>query len=515
MAAERRSPHDPEHTEHSRPNVEGKPAPAEPVLWHSARLDGVWPCCSDRDARLQWISMPRSFPPTKAIMTMNADRRTFLKTTAAASAAAMSAGFFIAPEVRAQKRESALEKIRFACIGVGGKGSSDTRDAGRGGDIVAICDIDDNNLNTIGDAFPKAKKFADYRKLFDEMGKSFDAVTVSTPDHMHAPISLLAMSEGKHCFCQKPMTKSIQETRLMAKAATDNKLVTQMGNQGTANNALREAAAIIKGGHLGKIKEVHVWTDRPIWPQGAVTLEKGDVPKNVHWDLWLGSSADRPYSPAYQPFKWRGFWDFGTGALGDMACHTLNMPFMALDLRDPTSLQAETAGHDGKTFPAWSAITYQFPERNGRAALPFYWYDGGKRPPEAALMGKKSDKSGCVVVGEKGSIYSQDDYCGSFEVLGMDKPKVDYVKSPGHFEEFVMAMKGELDGEPRSNFPNYASQLTETVLLGNLAVYVAKDPGMGKKVEWNAKDATCNVPEADFVIKRDYRDGFGLPKSMA
>jgi len=365
----------------------------------------------------------------------------------------------------------------------------------------------------MGKNFPKAKKYNDYRKLIEEMGGDFDAVTVSTPDHMHAPISLMAMQEGKHCFCQKPMTKSVMESRLMAQVAREKKLVTQMGNQGTANPGLREAAAIIKGGHLGTIKEVHVWTNRPVWPQGDVPIKPEDPPANVHWDLWLGSAPARPYAQVYHPFKWRGFWDFGTGALGDMACHTVNMPYMALNLKDPTGLQAETSGHNGQTFPGWSVITFDFPAVGDRPALPFKWYDGGKTPDESLMQGRKMVKSGCLVVGEKGTLFSPDDYCGVFEIFGMDKPKVDFVKSPGHFEEFVLAMKGELDGEPGSNFPNYASGLTETILLGNLAVYVAKEPGMGPKVEWNAQNATCNVPEADFVIKRQYRDGFGLPQA--
>ena len=219
----------------------------------------------------------------------------------------------------------------MACIGIGGKGSSDSKDASTHGRVVAICDVDEKRLNAVGENdFKDAKRYTDFRKMLDEMGNKIDAVTVSTPDHTHAPASLMAMRMGKHCFCQKPLTHTIYEARLMAKVAKEKKLATQMGNQGTAEAGLRKSAAIIKAGTLGNVSEVHVWTNRPVWPQGSPREEASERPEWLRWDEWLGPAPIRPYASGYHTFAWRGWWDFGCGALGDMACHTMNMPYMAL-----------------------------------------------------------------------------------------------------------------------------------------------------------------------------------------
>jgi predicted dehydrogenase len=286
-----------------------------------------------------------------------------------------------------------------------------------------------------------------------------------------------------------------------------------MGNQGTASPSLREAAAVIKSGALGKVKEVHVWTNRPVWPQGlARPTEKVEVPSHLHWAEWIGPAPTRPYNPIYHPFKWRGWWDFGTGALGDMACHTVNMPYMALDMRDPTSVQAITSGHNHDSYPSWSEITFAFPQLGDRAPLTFKWYDGGKKPDESLLQGKaKMQNSGCLVIGEKGSLYAPGDYAErGLTMIGCEKPEVETIKSPGHFEEWVRAIKG---GEPAmSNFPGYAASLTETILLGNLAVWAA--PGkeeMGKKIEWDAKNLTAtNAPEVAHIVKPELKNGYSL-----
>ena len=225
-------------------------------------------------------------------------------------------------------------------MGIGGKGESDSADAAKNGDVVAICDIDDRRLNAASKKFEGAKKYNDFRKMLDEMGSSIDAVTVSTPDHCHAVIAAMAMEMGKHCFCQKPLTHSIWEARRLGEIAKAKKVATEMGNQGTANDSLRRAAAIIKSGALGTVTDVHVWTNRPIWAQGIARPQPVEVPSAIHWEEWLGPAPYRPFGEGYHPFSWRGWWDFGTGALGDMACHTVNMPYMALALRDPTSVQA-------------------------------------------------------------------------------------------------------------------------------------------------------------------------------
>ena len=455
-------------------------------------------------------------------MSRRNSRRKFLQTTAA-----LGVGYWVAGGIAPRESRSAIEEIRFACVGVNGKGASDSADAGRSGKVVAICDIDESSLNKAADRFEDAGKFTDFRKMLDQLHTSIDAITVSTPDHMHAPVAAMAMSLGKHAFVQKPMTKSIYEARLLSHLAKKHKLATQMGNQGTANNSLRMAAAVIQSGALGTVKEVHVWTNRPVWPQGEgrpadapygdaevieIKNDKGEVTNRVHWNEFIGVAKFRPYHPAYHPFKWRGWWDFGTGALGDMACHTLNMPFMALNLRDPLSVQATTSGHNKETFPSWSIIDYEFGELDGRAPLKFVWYDGGKKVDPALLGGQKLADSGCLVIGDKDSLYAPGDYAEREILLlgGAALPKVEFPQSPGHFEEWTRAIKG---GPPAmSNFADYAGGLTETVLLGNLAVWAADQPeAAGKKIQWDAAKLTAtNAPEVAEIIKPAYHNGYSL-----
>ncbi|MCH8044955.1 MAG: Gfo/Idh/MocA family oxidoreductase [Planctomycetes bacterium] len=424
-------------------------------------------------------------------------RRDFVKGTAAV-------GVGVWTGLAARESKAANEQIAFGCIGIGGKGGSDSASANKAGDVVAICDVDDDRLDGAAKRYGKAQKFNDYRKLLDKVGKSLDAVTVSTPDHTHAPAAIRAMKLGLHCFCQKPLTHSVYEARQMAEIARDKKLATQMGNQGTANSKLREASAIIKSGALGTIKEVHVWTNRPVWGQGGPRPKPADPPKNLHWDLWLGAAPYRPFGvKVYHPFEWRGWWDFGTGALGDMACHTFNMPYMACDLYDPTSIEAESSGHNKDSYPKWSVIKFAFPANKIRPAIPVTWYDGGKLPDKSVLDGAAVPKAGAVVIGSKGKLYGHGDYCGSFSMLGVDQPKVDFERSPGHFVEFARAIKG--GPKARSSFDGYAGGLTETILLGNLAVWA------GKKIEWDAKNLKAtNAPEVEIIIRKKYRKGFGL-----
>ena len=432
-------------------------------------------------------------------------RRQFLQTTAATGV-----GFWVAAGLHAEESKSPNEKIRFACVGIDGKGASDSEDAGKRGDVVAICDIDDRKLNAASKKFEGAKKYNDFRKMLDEMGSSIDAVTVSTPDHCHAAVASMAMNMGKHCFCQKPLTHSIWEARRLGEIARAKNVATQMGNQGTANDSLRRAAGIIKSGALGKVTEAHVWTNRPIWKQGVNRPETAEVPSYLHWEEWLGPAAYRPFGEGYHPFSWRGWWDFGTGALGDMACHTVNMPYMALALRDPISVQAKTSGHNRDSYPEWSVIDFQFPSNDQRPALKFTWYDGGQKPSKDLLDGTDPAISGCLVIGDKGKLYAPGDYAEREIILmgGISEPKVDFVKSPGHFEEWVRAIRG---GEPAmSNFADYSGPLTETILLGNLAVWAAPQAGeMGKKIEWDAKNLVAtNAPEVAEVVKPKYREGY-------
>jgi predicted dehydrogenase len=375
--------------------------------------------------------------------------------------------------------------------------------------MVAVCDIDDRRVAAAEKRFSGAKKYNDFRKMLDEMGKSIDAVTVSTPDHTHGPASIMAMKMGKHCFCQKPLTHTLYEARLMGQVAKEMKVATMMGNQGTANSGVRKAAALLKAGALGNAKEAHVWTNRPIWPQGGPRPASTEVPEGIHWDLWIGAAPFRDFAPGYHPFAWRGWWDFGTGALGDMACHTMNMPFMGLDLRNPVTVQAKTSGHNKDSYPKWSVITYEFPANDWRPALKLFWYDGGQKPAKELIGGKDPVGSGCAVVGEKATIYSPNDYGAEFDIVGdVTLPEVQFEESPGHFEEWVRAIKG--GPAARSNFADYAGPLTETVLLGNLAVWVA-DQGEGSKVEWDAvNQKVTNISGLEPIIKAPYREGYTL-----
>ncbi len=486
-------------------------------------------------------------------------RREFLKTTAT-----IGLGYWVAGAVRAAESTSPNEQIAMASIGVAGKGTSDSNDAAAHGRMVAICDVDEKRLRDAGEKrFPKAKRYVDFRKMLDEMGRKIDAVTVSTADHTHAPAALMAMRMGKHCFCQKPLTRTVYEARLMAQVAREKKLATQMGNQGTAESSLRKAAAWLRAGVLGAVKEVHIWTNRPIWPQGQARPGGEDaVPGHLDWDLWLAAAPARPYKDTYlegpfkgknvyHPFVWRGWWDFGSGALGDMGCHEINMAFRGLELRNPVSVQAVTSGHNRDSYPAWSIVTYEFAATAARPALKMIWYDGGKRPPAELLRGIEGQKrpekpraakkegakkegakrregkkarttgakpsdgpaEGKVIVGEKGRLW------GYGTLLDGAQPvEVEFPKSPGHFEEWVRAIKG---GEPAmSNFPDYAGPLAEIVLLGNLALWAAdkinttlagEKAAQGEKIEWDAEKLQAkNVPGLEPLIKPAYRQGYTL-----
>jgi predicted dehydrogenase len=441
-------------------------------------------------------------------MSNRSSRREFLR-----NSAFTGIGIWVVDKSWAQGNQTPNERVNFGCIGVGGKGDSDTADAARLGNVVAICDVDENTLNQAAAKYPNAKPFRDYRKMLEVMGKQIDAVTVSTPDHHHATAASLAMQMGKHCFTQKPLTHSIYEARRLGDLARRMRVATQMGNQGTAGSGLRKDAALVQAGVLGRVTEVHVWTNRPIWPQGVDRPAQAPVPSNLDWELWLGPAPKRPYGPGYHGFAWRGWWDFGTGALGDMACHTVNMPFMALDLRDPISVVAQTSGHNKDSYPRSSRIVYQFPANRKRGPLTMTWYDGGQLPPKELFTGGKFEDliadgkipdSGSLIVGAKDKLYTPGDYGGGGRFIYNDPAPVAFTESPGHFEEFIRAIKGGVPAA--SNFPDYSGPLTETILLGNLAVWAD-----GKKIEWDAKALKAkNAPEVSHIIRPTYRAGYSV-----
>ncbi len=453
-------------------------------------------------------------------MVQRPSRRHFLRHAAAAGAAGTMLGAEApAPALAREPKPPASERIRFACIGVGGKGESDTNDAGASGEIIALCDVDSEKLDKMAAKYPNAKKYFDYRKMLEELGDKIDAVTVSTPDHSHAVAASMAMKLGKHAFVQKPLTWSVEEARFLRALAIEKKLVTQMGNQGTAKDGFRSGVEVIRSGMLGPIREIHVWTDRPVWPQGiSRPKDTPGIPNNVRWYEWLGPAKDRAYSAAYHPFAWRGWLDFGTGALGDMACHTINVAAMALQLFDPETVEVvDTSGIvDRESYPTWSVIRFQFPARDGRAPLSLTWNDGGEKLPDAKraykglLGGLEVPKSGLLLIGEKGSFFTKNDYGEEFMLLPVDRfkdvtrPAPTLPRSPGHFREWVEGIKASDPTRALSNF-DYAGRLTETVLLGVVALKA------GGKIEWDAAAMRVkNNSDADQYLRRDYRRGFSI-----
>lgn len=453
-------------------------------------------------------------------------RRQFLQTSAAFAGAGLLSGVPIRRIRAADAPTGANEKLNVAFIGVGGKGAdtlniftSRKPEIARVINVVAFCDADANMVRNVARNHPNAQKHVDYRKMFD-VQKDIDAVVVSTPDHHHAPASLLAMNLGKHCYCEKPLTHSVYEARLMAQAAKKNKVATQMGNAGHAGRGVRSVVEGLRGGILGKVTEAHAWTNRPIWPQGIPRPAGSDpVPPTLDWDLWLGPAPQRPYVASrngertYHPFVWRGWWDFGTGALGDMGCHIIDPIFWGLDLGSPASVEAEfDSPHNDETAPNWSIVRYTFPAKGGRGPIRFTWYDGGKFPPAdltEGLVGKQPDGSvrmdnGVLIVGEKGRLLS--DRKSGFKLL----PEKDWPQrpdvptslpvSPGHHEEWINACRG---GIPTTDGFDYAGPLTEMALLGNVAIRAKK------KIEWDGeKMRVTNDSDANRFVRREYREGW-------
>lgn len=473
-------------------------------------------------------------------MSSRVNRRLFLQ----AGSAAGLGYLFTGPSFSVAQTRGANDRIRVAGIGVGGKGRSDIEQAGgvKDGDkalteVVGLCDIDESDKHLGGAAakFPKAETFFDFRQMFDKIGKTIDACTISTPDHTHALAAAIAIRAGKHVYVQKPLTRTVFEAHLLRKLAKDNKVCTQMGNQGTAENGLRRAVELIQAGVIGKVAEVHVWTNRPAgyWKQAPdiVALSpKQDIPKTVHWDEFIGPAPMRDYNKAYHPFAWRGYWDFGTGAIGDMACHTANMAFMALKLGHPASVKASAEGVNPVTAPSSANVVFQFPARGDMPAVTLNWYEGkkdGKKlsPPDDLLAkvlkkGEKLVDSGSILIGDKGILYSPNDYGASFRITpdgltdGMQTKKPEKLAvngggDAGHKREWVEAIKANDPKKAYSNF-DYASYLTAAFLLGNVAIRT------GKGFDFNGETLECKgCPEAAKFIKAEYRKGWDMLEAKA
>jgi predicted dehydrogenase len=441
-------------------------------------------------------------------------RREFIKTASIASVATLAIPYVM----RGQQGQSPNDKLNIACCGVGGRGA----DAVAGlmsQNLVAFCDVDDAKAAATFKLHPEIgsdRRFKDYRVMLDKLGNQIDAVTVSTPDHMHFPIAMAALSLGKHVFVEKPLTHTISEARTLARTAREKKVATQMGNQGHAGDGCRTLKEWVDAGVLGDVTEVHSWTDRPIWPQGVNppdhTKMMPVVPGTLDWDLWLGVAAQREYDPAYLPFTWRGFWDFGTGALGDMGCHILDGAFYALDLRSPTRVEAVSAHQTEISAPKASMVTYTYPARGSMVPLKLTWYDGGLQPTLPPDWDATSvfPKNGSLIVGSKATVLA-DTYYDNVAIIPDAKMAAMAPSLPAktiprvgmtHFMEWVRACKG---GVPAGSNFDYSAGLAEVALLSNLAIR-ARRP-----IEWDAAAMrVTNYPDANRFLTFNYRPGFGV-----
>jgi len=411
-------------------------------------------------------------------------------------------------------------KLNLACIGAGGRGADDLGEL-HDQAIVALCDVDWARAADTFKRFPDARRYRDFREMLDKEGDRVDAVVVATPDHVHAVASMAAIRHGKHVYCEKPLTRTVHEARALATAAREAKVATQMGNQGMAFEGNRLINEWIADGAIGPVREVHVWSDRPThlgtkdlyWAQ-AVERPAGSppVPETLSWDLWLGPAPERPYHPAYVPFAWRGWWDFGSGGLGDMGIHNLAPEFSALDLGPPTSVCASSTPVFPETLPVASAVHYDFPARGQRPAVRLHWYDGGLLPPRPEELedGRELNREdGILFVGDKGKMLVEGWGGESPRLIpeaamkAYKRPPKTLPRSVGHHREWVEACKGGPAG--RSDF-SVAGPLTEAVLLGTVCVRCG-----GRKLLWDSKNfKVTNVPEANQYLHYEYRKGWML-----
>jgi predicted dehydrogenase len=436
-------------------------------------------------------------------------------------AAAATAAFTVVPRhvLGGAGNVPPSEKVNVAAIGAGGMGSGNTNAcAAAGANIVALCDVDFARAADQFKKYPNARQYKSFVEMLDKEGKNIDAVIVATPDHMHAIASIAAMRRGKHVYCQKPLTRLVSEARAMTEAARKYRVVTQMGNQGHSGDGVRDICEWIWAGVIGEVREVHAWTNRPVWPQGIDRPnEVHDVPSTLDWNLWLGPAPERPYNKIYAPFNWRGWWDFGGGALADMACHVLDPVFWALKLKYPTSVEASCTPVNNETFPLGSIVHYEYPAREGMPAVKVHWYDGGLKPerPEALEVGRPLNQaaSNVLFIGSNGVLR-----CGEYgdnpQLLPYDRMREFNKNRPpqtlkriktSHEGNWLEAIR--TGGQATSHF-DYAGPFTEMVTMGNLAI---RPENVGKKLLWDGENMrVTNDDKANDYVQMHYRKGWSL-----
>jgi len=447
-------------------------------------------------------------------------RRRFLTSTAAAT----GFSFTIVPRhvLGGVGQTPPSERVHFAGVGAGGMGGADIQAlASLGANVIALCDVDQVRSTGVTKNFPKATVYKDFRKMLDKEEKNIDAVSVGTPDHLHAMVAMDAILRGKHVYCEKPLTHTIYEARQLTLAAAKQQVATQMGNQGHASEGARLTNEWIQAGVIGEVREVHVWSDRAgkLWKQGiGRPKETPPVPATLDWDLWLGPAPERPYHSAYAPVKWRGWWDFGTGAMGDMGCHIVDHPVWALNLGSPTAVEAvntlDGSVVDGKpnleSFPIATMIYYDFPARGQLPPVKMTWYEGGLMPPTPLELpaGQQLPSNGVLYIGSQGKMF-HGSHGGMPQLLPGELVEEARTvnktmpRSPGHRQEWLLACKGQ--GTALSNF-SYSGPLTETVLLGVLA-----QRAPGRKLQWDSKTLKVkNMPELNPHVHKEYRKGWQL-----
>lgn len=450
------------------------------------------------------------------------NRREFL-THAGKSAAAAAAFTIVAPHVLGGPgRKPPSEKLNIAGIGVGGQGAHDLAEV-ESENIVALCDVDWTRAAETFKRYPDAKRYRDFREMLDKE-PGIDAVVIATPDHTHAVAAMAAIRAGKHVYVEKPLTYSVHEARRLCEAAAQAGVATQMGNHGHAFESMRLLKEWIDHGAIGAVREVDAWTPHAVWPQGLDRpKDTPPVPESLDWDLWLGPAPERAYHPAYLPMTWRGWWDFGTGALGDMGCHILDPVFYALELGAPTSVEASFSQFvreglnwnkefNSESYPQASIVRYQFPARGDRPAVRLTWYDGGLMPERPAELepGRRMGNQfgGVLFKGEKGSILANAHGADGLRIIpesrmqAYERPARTLPRSDGHHAEWIAACKG---GPPAGSNFAYAGPLTEAVLLGNVAIRAQE------RIEWDAAAMRIpNVPAAEAFLRREYRGGWSM-----